>query len=52
MGRLRLKTKLLLAISGMVFVLVAVFSYVYISHRLRQSTSEAYIRANFIAKEI
>jgi PAS domain S-box-containing protein len=52
MGRLRLKTKLLLAISGMVFVLVAVFSYVFISHRLRQSTSEAYSRADFIAKEI
>jgi PAS domain S-box-containing protein len=52
MGRLRLKTKLLLAISGMVFVLVAVFSYVFIAHRLRQSTSEAYSRADFVAKEI
>jgi PAS domain S-box-containing protein len=52
MGRLRLKTKLLLAISGMVFVLVAVFSYIYISHRLRQSTYEAYTRADFVAKEI
>ena len=52
MGRLRLKTKLLLAISGMVFVLVAVFSYIYISHRLRQSTTEAYTRADFVAKEI
>ncbi len=36
----------------MVFVLVAVFSYIYISHRLRQSTTEAYSRADFIAKEI
>ncbi len=36
----------------MVFVLVAVFSYVFISHRLRQSTSEAYSRADFVAKEI
>lgn len=52
MGRLRLKTKFLLAISGMVFVLVALFSYVFISHRLRQSTSEAYSRADFVAKEI
>jgi PAS domain S-box-containing protein len=52
MGKLRLKTKLVLAISGMVFVLVAVFSYIYISHRLRQTTFEAYNRAVFIAKEI
>jgi PAS domain S-box-containing protein len=52
MGRLRLKTKLVLAISGMVFVLVALFCYVYVSHRLRQSTSEAFTRADFIAKEI
>src|SRR5664279_5748887 len=52
MGRLRLKTKLLVSISGMVFVLVAVFSYVVISHRLRQSTTEAYSRALFVAKEI
>ena len=52
MGRLRLKTKLVLAITGMVFVLVVLFSYVYISHRLRQSTTEAYSRADFVAKEI
>ena len=52
MGRLRLKTKLALAITGMVFVLVGLFSYVYVSHRLRQSTTEAYTRADFVAKEI
>ena len=52
MGRLRLKTKLVLAITGMVFVLVGLFSYVYVSHRLRQSTTEAYTRADFVAKEI
>ena len=52
MVRLRLKTKLLLAISGIVLAFVAVFSYVYISHRLRQSTTEAYTRADFVAKEI
>lgn len=52
MGRLRLKTKLVLAISGMVFVLVALFSYVYVSHRLRQSTTEAFHRAEFVANEI
>ena len=52
MRRLRLKTKLVLAITGMVFVLVGLFSYVYVSHRLRQSTTEAYTRADFVAKEI
>jgi len=52
MGRLRLKTKLVLAITGMVFVLVGLFSYVYVSHRLRQSTTEAYTRGDFVAKEI
>lgn len=52
MVKVRLKTKLVLAISGMVFALVAVFCYVYISHRVRQSTEEAYERADFVAKEI
>lgn len=52
MGRLRLKTKLVLAISGMIFVLVAVFSYIYVSHRLRESTSQAFTRAEFVGKEI
>lgn len=52
MVRVRLKTKLVLAISGMVFVLVAIFCYVYVSHRVRQSTTEANDRASFVAKEI
>jgi signal transduction histidine kinase len=52
MGRIRLKTKLVLAITGLVFVIAALFSFLYVSHRLRQSTAEAYIRANFVAKEI
>jgi PAS domain S-box-containing protein len=52
MVRIRLKTKLLLAINGMVFLLVAMFCYVYISHRLRQSTQEAQTVAEFIANEI
>ena len=52
MVRVRLKTKLLLAINGMVFLLVALFCYVYISHRLHQSTQEAHDRAEFVAKEI
>ena len=52
MARIRLKTKLVLAISGMVFALVAVFSYVYISHLVRQRTFEAATSAEFVAKEI
>ena len=36
MARIRLKTKLVLAISGMVFALVAMFSYLYVSHLVRQ----------------
>jgi signal transduction histidine kinase len=52
MGRMRLKTKLVLAISGMVFALVAVFSYLYMSHLVRQRTAEAYDSADFVAKEI
>jgi signal transduction histidine kinase len=52
MGRIRLKTKLVLAISGMVFALVAMFSYLYVSHLVRQSTAEAYAGAAFVAKQI
>ena len=52
MVRVRLKTKLVLAINGMVFLLVALFCYVYVSHRLRQSTQEADVIAGFIANEV
>ena len=52
MVRVRLKTKLVMAISGMVLVLVALFSYIYVSHRVRQSVQEAKERADFIANEI
>ena len=52
MAQIRLKTKLVLAISGMVFALVAVFSYLYVSHVVRQRTAEAYDNAAFVAKEI
>jgi signal transduction histidine kinase len=52
MARIRLKTKLVLAISGMVFVLVALFSYLYVSHLVRQRTAEAYDSADFVAKEM
>jgi signal transduction histidine kinase len=52
MNRMRLKTKLVLAISSMVFALVAIFCYLYVSHLLRQRTAEAYDSADFVAKEI
>jgi len=52
MAQIRLKTKLVLAISGMVFALVAVFSYLYVWHVVRQRTAEAYDNAAFVAKEI
>ena len=52
MARIRLKTKLVLAISSMVFALVAVFSYLYVSHLVRQRTTEAYDNATFVAKQI
>ena len=52
MARVSLKTKLVLAISGMVFTLVALFSYLYVSKVVRQRTAQAYQTADFIAKEI
>lgn len=52
MGRTRLKTKLVLAITGMVVALVAIFSYFYVSRMVRQRIFEAYDSADFIAKEI
>jgi signal transduction histidine kinase len=52
MSRMRLKTKLVLAISSMVFALVAIFCYLYVSHLVRQRTAEAYDSADFVAKEI
>ena len=49
---MRLKTKLVLAISGMVVALVAIFSYFYVSRLVRQRIYEAYDSADFVAKEI
>jgi PAS domain S-box-containing protein len=52
MPQLRLKTKLVLAISGMVFALVATLSCVYVSQILRQRINESYDNANFIAHQV
>lgn len=49
---MRLKTKLVLAISGMVVAVVVIFSYFYMSYLVRQRISEAYDSAAFVAKEI
>jgi signal transduction histidine kinase len=50
--RLRLKTKLVLAISGMVLALVSVLSYVYLSQLVRQRIAETYADGDFIAHQI
>jgi PAS domain S-box-containing protein len=52
MPRLRLKTKLVLAISALVFILVATLSCTYVSQILRQRINQSYDNANFIAHEV
>ena len=52
MPRLRLKTKLVLAISGMVFTLAATLSGVYISQILHQRVRQSYDDAEFIAHQV
>jgi signal transduction histidine kinase len=50
--RLKLKIKLVIAISAMVVALVATLSYIYMSQMLRQRVAEAYQSGNFIAHQI
>jgi PAS domain S-box-containing protein len=52
MPRFRLKTKLVLAISGMVFALVAILSYLYVSQFVRQRIADSYDGADFVAHQI
>jgi PAS domain S-box-containing protein len=52
MPRLRLKTKLVLAISGLVFALVAALSYVYVSQIFYQRVNLSYENAEFIAHQV
>jgi signal transduction histidine kinase/HAMP domain-containing protein len=52
MPRLRLKTKLVLAISGLVFALAAALSCVYVSQILRQRINQSYDNAEFIAHQV
>ncbi len=50
--RVRLKTKLVLAISGMVVALVASLSTIYVSHTVRHAVDDAYSDANFVGHQI
>lgn len=52
MRRIRLKTKLVLAISAMVFGLVAALSYLYVSQFVRQRIREAYSSGDFVARQL
>jgi signal transduction histidine kinase len=49
---MRLKTKLVLAITGLVFVLVTVLSVLYLSQLLRQQVEQAYISNDMLAHQI
>jgi methyl-accepting chemotaxis protein len=50
--RLKLKTKLVIAISAMVVALVATLSYIYVAQILRQRVTEAYASGDFTAHQI
>jgi PAS domain S-box-containing protein len=49
---MRLKTKLVLAISGMVLAVVTAFSTIYISQLVRQRINETFNDADFVAHQI
>jgi len=48
----KLKTKLVVAITFMVFALVAAYSYAYLSQLVRMRITEAYTDTDFIARQI
>jgi PAS domain S-box-containing protein len=52
MPRLRLKTKLVLAISGLVFALVSVLLCLYVRQIFHQRITQSYESADFIADEV
>src|SRR5947209_17772446 len=52
MPALRLKTKLVFAITAMVLAIVATLSTVYVSQVVHQRIHEAYVDADFIAHEV
>lgn len=49
---LRLKTKLVLAITAMVVALVGMFAYIYVLQTVRTRVNEAYIDADFVAHQV
>jgi hypothetical protein len=49
---MRLKTKLVLAITGMVVAIVATLSSIYISQLIRAQTEQVYQNAQFIKLEL
>ncbi|MBV8477582.1 MAG: PAS domain-containing protein [Acidobacteria bacterium] len=49
---MRRKTKIVLGITLMVFILVASFSYIYISELLRQRVTSAYETASLLAQQL
>ncbi|MBI2678520.1 MAG: PAS domain-containing sensor histidine kinase [Candidatus Koribacter versatilis] len=50
--RLRLKTKLVLAISGMVVAVVATLSFVYVSRLVQNRMEEAFETGDFVAHQV
>ena len=50
--RVRLKTKLVLAISGMVVAVVATFATIYISRTVRQALENANTDADFVGHQV
>ncbi len=52
MAKLRLKTKLVLAISGMVMALVVAFSSIYVLQIVRQRVQDTYENGDFVAHQI
>jgi len=52
MPRLKLKTKLVLAITGMVFALVLALSCIYVSQLIDQRLTEANANASFVAHQL
>src|SRR5512140_1116627 len=49
---LRLKTKLVIAITAMVVALVTALSYVYVAQLVRERISDAYDNGDFVAHQI
>ena len=50
--RLRLKTKLVLSISGMVVAVVAALSFIYVSRLVQNRIAEAYEGGDFVAHQV